>query len=212
MAILSKDEKDFLKQANRRLSNMSKRSANDKNVKNALEYALTDINIFSNKKSNKFEVTIEMSERQKNAMLRSAERLINSPYSSEKETEKLYRRQRNTFAKNYGLSKRQAQNVIDNIFSDDNGKNSQVADAWEKIKTDIKYESIKPHLKDGKLSDVSQNIGAEKFGQLMRLYVEGGFVGEQDFATFISDKDYLQFAQNMTLDELKDFVNNKPWM
>lgn len=184
---------------------MSKRAKSDKNIENALSYALEDIAIFG-KNGKKYKVTKSMSERQKNALLRSAEQLINSPYSTVKATRALYKKQRDKFAENYGLTKKQAQRII-NMFSSD----KQVADAWERIRSDVKYTAIVPHLKDGKLSSIAQNIGVKKYGQLMRLYVEGGFTNELDFASFISDKEYLNFAKNMTLSELTDFVDSKPW-
>lgn len=206
---LSRNEKELLRQANRLRTNMIKRAQHDKNVKKALEFSTEDIKIFSRGKSKKFEITSEMTERQKRAMLRSAESLTESVYAREKSTQALYRRQRKSFAENYNLSYRQAGQLI-NLFDKD--ENPEVADAWEKIKSTTTYNAIVPLLKsDNKLADVVNNIGDKKFGLMMRLYTESGLAKEMNFASFLSDKEIVGFFNNNNLDTLEDFVNDKQW-
>lgn len=207
MPILSLDEKNLLAQANRRLTNMSKRASDDKNVENALKFATADLRIFTNG-GTRYKVTPKMTERQKNAVLRSAQKLIDSPYSTQSETQQLYRRQRNTFAERYGVSKKVASAMIKTFNKDNDPK---VAEAWERIRGDVKYESIKQHLKDGMFGETVENIGDEKFGQLFRLYAESGLITEQDFASFISDPEYISFANQFTADEMSELINNRFW-
>lgn len=201
---LSLDEKRLFTQANRTLSNMTKR-ANDKNVSNALKFAQRDLNIFG--KMSKYGVNKNTTERQKNALLRSAQKLIDSPYATKKGTQNLYKQQRNTFAKRYGLTKKQASKMID-LFDAD--KNPEVAQAWERIRYEVNYQAIKPHLKD-EMSDMVNDIGDKKFGLMMRLYTESGLSGEMNFAQFLSDDDYTSFFENNNLETLQEFVNNREW-
>lgn len=201
---LSLDEKRLFAQANRTLSNMTKR-ANDKNVSNALKFAQRDLNIFG--KMSKYGVNKNTTERQKNALLRSAQKLIDSPYATKKGTQNLYKQQRNTFAKRYGLTKKQASKMID-LFDAD--KNPEVAQAWERIRYEVNYQAIKPHLKD-EMSDMVNDIGDKKFGLMMRLYTESGLSGEMNFAQFLSDDDYTSFFENNNLETLQSFIDGKEW-
>lgn len=206
MAFLSHDEQQLLAQANRRLTNMRKRAKLDSNVDNAIAFAESDISIASKGKYNRFKVTQSMTERQKKAMLRSAENLIESPYSTKKETELLYRRQRNTFAERYGLSKQQASKMID-LFN--KKKNPEVAEAWEKLRNNVNYEAIVPILKnEEKLGDVVRNIGDKKFGLMMRLFTEGSMQsGEYNFANFLQDREIVDFFEKSSTDEIEAFID-----
>lgn len=201
---LSLDEKRLFTQANRVMTNMAKR-ANDKNVSNALKFAQRDLNIFG--KMSKYGVNKNTTERQKNALLRSAQKLIESPYATKKGTQNLYKQQRNTFAKRYGLTKKQASKMID-LFDAD--KNPEVAQAWERIRYEVNYQAIKPHLKD-EMSDMVNDIGDKKFGLMMRLYTESGLSGEMNFAQFLSDDDYTTFFENNNLETLQNFIDGKEW-
>ena len=206
MAFLSHDEQQLLSQANRRLTNMRKRAKFDSNVDNAIAFAESDISIASKGKYNRFKVTQSMTERQKKAMLRSAENLIESPYSTKKETESLYRRQRNTFAERYGLTKQQASKMI-NLFN--KKKNPEVAEAWEKLRNNVNYEAIVPILKnEEKLGDVVRNIGDTKFGLMMRLFIEGSMQSsEYNFANFLQDKEIVSFFEKSSTDEIEAFID-----
>lgn len=208
MALISRDEQELLRQANRRITLMSKRST-DANVSRAMQFATEDIRIHSSGQSTKFAVTDNMTDRQARAMVRAAEQLISSPYSNKKETEKLYRTQVAHFAENYGLTKKQAKELI-NLF--DKKKNPEVADAWEKIRDTTMYQAAVPFLKDeNKMADLVQNIGPKKFGLMLRLYKESGLIGEQNLAQFLSDKEYTSFFANNSLETLESFVDNKMW-
>lgn len=206
MAFLSHDEQQLLSQANRRLTNMRKRAKFDGNIDNAVAFAESDISIASKGKYNRFKVTQSMTERQKKAMLRSAENLIESPYSTKKETEALYKRQRNTFAERYGLTKRQASSMID-LFN--KKKNPKVAEAWEKLRNNVNYEAIVPILKnEEKLGDVVRNIGDIKFGLMMRLFVEGSMQSSKyNFANFLQDREIVDFFEKSTTDEIESFID-----
>ena len=206
MSFLSYDEKQLLSQANRRLTNMRKRAKTDKNVENALTFAESDINIIGKGKVTKFKVTQSMTERQKKSMLRIAEQLIESPYSTQKETINLYKRQQETFAKRYNLSKKQAKEMI-SLF--DAKKNPEVAEAWQKIKSMTSYDAIVPLLRnDEKLGDVVNDIGHEKFGQMMRLYIEGSMMADNySFADFLSDREIVDFFKTMSVDEINNFID-----
>ena len=206
MAFLSHDEQQLLAQANKRLTNMRKRAKFDSNVDNAIAFAESDISIASKGKYNRFKVTQSMTERQKKAMLRSAENLIESPYSTKKETESLYRRQRNTFAERYGLTKQQASKMI-NLFN--KKKNPEVAEAWEKLRNNVNYEAIVPILKnEEKLGDVVRNIGDTKFGLMMRLFIEGSMQSsEYNFANFLQDKEIVSFFEKSSTDEIEAFID-----
>lgn len=206
MAFLSHDEQQLLAQANRRLTNMRKRAKLDSNVDNAIAFAESDISIASKGKYNRFKITQSMTERQKKAMLRSAESLIESPYSTKKETEALYRRQRNTFAERYGLTKQQASKMID-LFN--KKKNPEVAEAWEKLRNNVNYESIVPILKnEEKLGDVVRNIGDKKFGLMMRLFTEGSMQSsEYNFANFLQDREIVDFFEKSSTDEIEAFID-----
>ena len=201
---LSLDEKRLFTQANRILSYMTKR-ANDKNVSNALKFAQRDLNIFG--KMSKYGVNKSTTERQKNALLRSAQKLIDSPYATKKGTQNLYKQQRNTFAKRYGLTKKQASKMID-LFDAD--KNPEVAQAWERIRYEVNYQAIKPHLKD-EMSDMVNDIGDKKFSLMMRLYIESGLSSEINFAQFLSDDDYTTFFESNNLETLQNFIDGKEW-
>lgn len=205
MAFLSHDEQQLLSQANRRLTNMRKRAKLDDNVDNAVAFAESDISIASKGKYNRFKVTQSMTERQKKTMLRSAENLLESPYSTKKETEALYRRQRNTFAERYGLTKQQASKMI-NLFN--KKKNPKVAEAWEKLRNNVNYEAIVPILKnEEKLGDVVRNIGNKKFGLMMRLFVEGSMQSsEYNFANFLQDREIVSFFEKSSTDEIESFI------
>ena len=203
---LSADEKRLFQQANRVLTNMSKRTK-DKNVENALEFAKRDLNIFG--KHTKFAIDATTTERQKNALLRSAQKLIDSPYATKKGTENLYKKQRDKFAERYGLTTRQASKLI-NLF--DAKKNPEVARAWERIRNDVNYQAVKPFIKDD-LSQITSDIGDKKFGLMMRLFNESGLQGEENynFAVFLKDDEIVSFFENNDLETLADFVNNKEW-
>lgn len=204
---LSMDEKRLFQRANRLMTQMEKRSSKDKNVENALEFAKRDLNIFG--KNDKFKVTESTTERQKNALLRSAQKLIDSPYSTQKGTKALYKKQRDTFAKQYGLTKKQASNLI-NLF--DAKENPEIARAWERIRNDVNYQAVRPFIKDD-LSQTVSDIGDKKFGLMMRLFNESGLQGEENytFANFLKDDEIVSFFENNDLETLTDFVNNKEW-
>lgn len=209
MPLISRDEQELLRQANRRLTLMSKRQESDANVSRAMEFAKEDIRIHSSGQANRFAVTENMTDRQARAMVRAAEQLIASPYSNKKETEKLYNRQVSQFAQNYSLTKKQAKELI-NLF--DKKKNPEVADAWEKIRDTTTYQAAVPFLKDeNKMADLVQNIGPKKFGLMLRLYKESGLIGEQNLAQFLSDKEYTSFFANNSTETLEKFVNEKMW-
>lgn len=208
MAILSRDESELLKQANRRLTLMHKRAKSDLNVENAITFVESDLNIINKgAKTPRFKVTSSMTERQKKSMLRVAEQLIESPYSSAKTTKALYKKQQKTFAQRYGLTKKQAKEMI-NLF--DSKKNPRTANAWQKIKDLTSYDAIVPILKDDKkIGEVQSQIGNEKFGRLMILYTEGGLQSNNyTFADFLSDRDIIHAFEMMSLEEIDDFIEN----
>lgn len=207
MAKLSLDEKKFLAQANRLLTLMKKRQDYDANVKKAITFAESDISLVGKGKVTKFAVTNDMSERQKKSMLRIAENLIESPYSTSKATKALYKRQRDTFAERYGLTKKQAKKVI-SLF--DARKNPKIASAWNKIKDLTTYDAITPILKDdNKIGDVVRNIGDEKFGLIMRAYVESGVASDDfTFAEFLSNNDIISYFEENSLEYLENMLDN----
>ena len=65
MAILSRDESELLKQANRRLTLMHKRAKSDLNVEKAITFVESDLSIINKGAKPRFKVTSSMTERQK---------------------------------------------------------------------------------------------------------------------------------------------------
>ena len=207
--ILSTQAKNILAQANRRLTNMTKRQTTDRNVHNALAMAKSDINITSHNQSTKYQITSNMTQRQAEAMLRSAESLIQSPYSSVKGTQALYRKQRKELGKSMELSARQTKQLVD-LF--DESKDSKTAQAWQKIKDEPIYIGLSKSIKSS-IGEQVQNIGAKKFGYMMRLYTEAGLQDDyESFVDFLNDNEIQSFFANNNTDTISDFVDNKMWM
>ena len=200
---LSHDERVLLQQANRRLSNMRKRVKFDKNLQNTIDFAMSDIRLSGGK--DKYIVRKGFTERQKNAMLRSASQLIESPYSTYKGTQDLYRRQRQTLAKTFDITEKQAKELI-NLFDEE--KNPETAEAWKRIRGETRYNAISPIIKDS-YSGTIQNIGTKKFGQLIRLYTEASLQSsEYSFANLISDPDIIAFFESHTSEEINNFIES----
>lgn len=203
---LAKITSELFRQANRLLTNMTKRAKSDSNVQHALDLAREDIGLFSKGKSTKFGVNSSMNEKNLKSMVRAAEQLLNSPYSRQKSTDALYRQQRKTFGERYGLTPKQTKQIVD-LF--DAKKNPKTAEAWESIKDKVEYNAIVPHLRDGKLADVANDLGTKKLGLMLRLYVESGLSGDMDLIQYLSDTDYYNFFKNNDNETISDFVNNR---
>ena len=207
MAVLSRDEKELLRQANRRLTNMQKVS-NDKNVQNAVKFAQRDISLASAGKQSKYKVTSSMTERQKKAMINSATKIMDSPYSTVKGREKFYRERTKQFAKTFGVTTRQAKQLQDTLFE----QNNPTGKAWLKIQSEPIYQGTSKAISNS-IGEIVSNIGNQKFGLMMRLYIEASLQDdyEQGFIGFLEDKEIRSFFENNSLDTISDFVNNKMW-
>lgn len=202
---LSPDVKNTLMQANRRLTNMEKRTS-DKNVRNTLEIARNDLSILS--KGNKYTISSDMTQRQANAVLRSAETLISSPYSTSKGTQALYRKQRKTLGKELGLNAKQTADLV-SLFDETN--DIKTSNAWQKIKDEPLYTGLSKSIMSS-IGESVQNIGAKKFGYMMRLYTEAGLQDDYNsFVDYLNDKEIQSFFANNNLNTISDFVDNKLW-
>lgn len=206
--VLSPQAKNTLAQANRRLTNMSKRQTSDKNVRNALAMAKNDISITSRNQSTKYQITSNMTPRQAETMLRSAESLIQSPYSSAKGTQALYRKQRKELGRSMGLNARQTKQLVD-LF--DESKDSKTAQAWQKIKDEPIYIGLSKSVKSS-IGEQVQNIGTKKFGYMMRLYTEAGLQNDyESFVDYLNDSEIQSFFANNTTNTISNFIDNKMW-
>lgn len=207
--ILSSEVRNTLTQANRRLTNMTKRQTSDKNVHNALAMIKNDIKIISRNHSTKYKITSNMTQRQAETMLRSAVSLIQSPYSTTKGTQALYRKQRKELGRSMGLNARQTKQLVD-LF--DESKDSKTAQAWQKIKDEPIYIGLSKSVKSS-IGEQVQNIGAKKFGYMMRLYTEAGLQNDyESFVDFLNDSEIQSFFANNTTDTISTFVDSKMWM
>ena len=218
MAILSKQEKELLRQSNRLLTNMKKVSKNDKNVENALSFAMTDINLAGGK--GKYSVTLDMTERQKNAMLRSAQRVFESPYSRTKTREQFYRDRRKSFMQTFGIKSAKKAKQLESLFYD--VKNPKTGDyeetptsrAWKKIQDEPLYMGTSKAITSS-IGEVMNDIGNKKFGLMMRFYTEAGLQSlynqQQGFVSFLQDKDITGMFQSLTYSELENIIDNKLW-
>lgn len=207
MAVLSRDEKELLRQANRRLTNMQKVS-NDKNVQNAVKFAQRDISLATAGKQSKYKVTSSMTERQKKAMINSATKIMDSPYSTVKGREKFYRERTKQFAKTFGVTTRQAKQLQNTLFE----RNTPTGQAWLKIQSEPIYQGTSRAISNS-IGEIVSNIGNQKFGLMMRLYTEASLQDDYDqgFIGFLEDKEIRSFFENNSLDTISDFVNNKMW-
>lgn len=218
MAILSKQEKELLRQANRLLTNMQKVAKNDKNVENALKFAMSDINLAGGK--NKYEVNIDTTERQKNAMLRSAQRVFESPYSRTKTREQLYRDRRKTFMKTFGIKSARKAKQLESLFYDVKNpktgeyEETETSSAWKKIQDEPLYLGTSKAIASS-IGEVMNDIGNKKFGLMMRFYTEAGlqslYSQQQGFVSFLQDKDITGMFESLTYSELENIIDNKLW-
>lgn len=218
MAILSRQEKELLRQSNRLLTNMKKASKNDINVKNALKFAMSDINLAGGK--GKYKVTLDMTERQKNAMLRSAQRVFESPYSRAKTREQLYRNRRKTFMKTFGIKSARKAKRLESLFYDvKNPKTGELEEtptsrAWKKIQDEPLYLGTSKAIASS-IGEVMSDIGSKKFGLMMRFYTEAGlqslYNNQQGFISFLQDKDITGMFESLNYSELENIIDNKLW-
>lgn len=218
MAILSRQEKDLLRQSNRLLTSMKKAAKKDKNVENALKFAMSDINLAGGK--GKYEVTIDTTERQKNAMLRSAQRVFESPYSRVKTREQLYRNRRKTFMKTFGIKSARKAKKLESLFYDIKNpitgeyEETATSSAWKKIQDEPLYLGTSKAIASS-IGEVMNNIGNKKFGLMMRFYTEAGlqslYNNQQGFVSFLQDKDITGMFELLNYSELENIIDNKLW-
>ena len=218
MAILSRQENELLRQSNRLLTNMKKASKNDSNVKNALKFALSDINLAGGK--DKYKVTLEMTERQKNAMLRSAQRVFESPYSRVKTREQLYRNRRKTFMETFGIKSARKAKQLESLFYDVKNpftgelEETPTSSAWKKIQDEPLYMGTSKAIASS-IGEVMSDIGSKKFGLMMRFYTEAGlqslYNNQQGFISFLQDKDITGMFESLNYSELENIIDNKLW-
>lgn len=218
MAILSKQEKELLRQSNRLLTSMQKAAKNDSNVKNALKFALSDINLAGGK--GKYKVTLEMTERQKNAMIRSAQRVFESPYSRVKTREQLYRDRRKSFMETFGIKSARKAKQLESLFYDvKNPKTGELEEtptssAWKKIQDEPLYIGTSKAIASS-IGEVMNDIGSKKFGLMMRFYTEAGlqslYNNQQGFISFLQDKDITGMFESLNYSELENIIDNKLW-
>lgn len=218
MAILSKQEKELLRQSNRLLTSMKKASKNDSNVKNALKFAMSDINLAGGK--GKYKVTLDMTERQKNAMLRSAQRVFESPYSRVKTREQLYRDRRKSFMETFGIKSARKAKQLESLFYDvKNPKTGELEEtptssAWKKIQDEPLYIGTSKAIASS-IGEVMNDIGSKKFGLMMRFYTEAGlkslYNNQQGFISFLQDKDITGMFESLNYSELENIIDNKLW-
>lgn len=218
MAILSRQEKELLRQSNRLLTSMKKTSKNDSNVKNALKFALADISLAGGK--GKYKVTLDMTERQKNAMLRSAQRVFESPYSRVKTREQLYRNRRKIFMETFGIKSARKAKQLESLFYDvRNPKTGEqeetpTSSAWKKIQDEPLYLGTSKAIASS-IGEVTNDIGIKKFGLMMRFYTEAGlqslYNNQQGFISFLQDKDITGMFESLTYSELENIIDNKLW-
>lgn len=206
---LSKELKNTLAQANRKLTKMQGRAMSDGNVKNTLAMTHNDLAILTRGQSTRYAIPEGATQRQVEAIIRSAETLNQSPYSTVKGTEALYRRQRKALSKATGLNARQTKQLVD-LF--DEKKDSKTAQAWQKIKDEPIYIGLSKSITSS-IGEQVQNIGSKKFGFMMRLYTEAGLQNDYNsFVDFLNDTEIQSFFANNTLETVGEFVNGKMWM
>ena len=206
---LSKELKNTLAQANRKLTKMQGRAMSDGNVKNTLAMAMSDLSILTRGQGSRYTIPEGATQRQAEAIIRSAETLNQSPYSTVKGTEALYRQQRKTLSKATGLNAKQTKQLV-SLFDEKN--DPMTAQAWQKIKDEPIYIGLSKSIKSS-IGEQVQNIGAKKFGLMMRLYTEASLQDDYNsFVDYLNDNEIQSFFANNTMKTVSDFVNNKLWM
>lgn len=197
---------------------MKKAAKQDKNVENALKFALSDINLAGGQ--GKYDVTIDMSERQKNAMLRSAQRVFESPYSRVKSREQLYRNRRKTFMQTFGIKSARKAKQLESLFYDIKNpvtgelEETPTSSAWKKIQDEPLYLGTSKAIASS-IGEVMNDIGSKKFGLMMRFYTEAGlqslYNNQQGFISFLQDKDITGMFESLTYSELENIIDNQLW-
>lgn len=197
---------------------MQKAAKKDKNVENALKFAMSDINLAGGK--NKYKVTIDMSERQKNAMLRSAQRIFESPYSRVKSREQLYRNRRKSFMQTFGIKSARKAKQLESLFYDTKNpvtgelEETPTSSAWKKIQDEPLYIGTSKAIASS-IGEVMNDIGSKKFGLMMRFYTEAGlqslYNNQQGFISFLQDKDITGMFESLNYSELENIIDNKLW-